>query len=543
MLIHLLLACRGPDPGTADRAPGPLPDPAPQPSPTVPVPTGGRELKPAQPDGHLVPPWDCAQIKMTRAWELGSGADDSMELLAPMPGGDMIVVGDVMSPIDFGNGVVGTPLNADDLVVARIQPDGNAVWAKILSGGFIQTGGLAVDPTGRIAVSGEYNDPLIFEAGTPDAVVFGSSYLSSGFVAILDSNGALIWARTIQGDGVNERADAVAFDADGSVWATGAFDAASTTVSFGEPDGVTITGGDTDPNGDDAWLAHFDAAGALLGVGWAVGEGDQRGEMVAARPAGGVDVVISHAGSDTFVAPAGAAQLLPADGSVEAIVRLDSDGAFVQALALPELIGLHGLNYRGPDLVAALLVQLPASFPSWDGSPSLELAESPLGPFAGLVTWRSGVGPVSGELIAATESLSVSAAGMAAALQVSGDVVLMPETTAIELDEAHSSGSTRPGAVAWNSTSSLVCAVDIELSAGTFASNSRFNAALDEAGGVWLAGQFREASVLIEAYPGGPEAAVLEATLPEDDQGFLVRWQLWPTAIDTAPPPPPRASP
>ena len=541
MLIHLLLACRSPDPGTADRAPGPLPDPAPQPSPTVPVPTGGREVKPAQPDGHPAPPWDCAQIKMTRAWELGSGADDSMELLAPMPGGDMIVVGDAMSPIDFGNGVVGTPLNADDLVVARIQPDGNAVWAKILSGGFIQTGGLAVDPAGRIAVTGEYNDPLIFDAGTPNATVFGSSYLSSGFVAILDASGVLIWARTIQGDGVNERADAVAFDADGSVWATGSFDAASTTVSFGEPDAVTITGGDADPNGDDAWLAHFDAAGGLLGVGWSAGDLNQRGVALAARPTGGVDAVISH-GSDTFVDLAGVAHPLPDEGSSLAIVRLDRAGAFEDCLALPAGSTLQSLGYAAGDLVAALEFPLAATVPAWDDSPGLYLENTAFGAlFDGLVTWTGGQGPVRSELVGSTKAAFFSASGQAIGAQILDDQILLPETAHLEVDESEfTQDSGRPSAVAWDPSGTWVCAVDIEARGEPLANNSVLTVALDEVGGMWVAGGYRESTFTVEAYPGGPAAAEMEATLPEDDQGFLVRWQLWPAP---APPPPPPASP
>lgn len=528
LIVLSLAACgsgggpRSPKPTDAPAPVSPVPTPTPGPKPVpVPVPTTTK-------------PWDCSQVTLTRAWELGSFADQEMNLLAPMPGGDMIVVGDTYGEVDFGDGVVAQSLDGDDLVVARIRPDGVASWARVISGGAFTPEALAVDASGNIAVGGRFTSFLLFEPGTPGSVRITGDRTLSGFVAVLTGSGDLDWARTIQHEIATESVDALAFDAVGGLWLSGSFNGTDATISFGEADAVAITGGDSDPNDDDAWLAHYDANGALLGVAYVVGEEDQEGLHVAARPAGGVDWGVFHMGTGESVVdiPRGQ-QPVPTPGTY-ALVRFDGSGAQTDSLGLPGTI--LGLGYQATDLLLLTqYVSLPATFPSWEASPPLDLVPGVDGDhFEGLVRWAGGAGGVTSELVSwslLTNHLFASNLGRAISGQLAGDWVLLPESWKLELEDEgeYSDGDARPMAIAWDPSGAWACAVDIEYTGDSAtASRAPKAIALDEAGGLWIAGEFNADVFTFESYPGGPPAAILEATKGEETQGYLARWQLWP---------------
>jgi hypothetical protein len=510
-----------------------MPAPAPE-SPT------DTDAKPLPPGGHPTVPWDCAQTRFTRAWELGTGADQSMNLLAAMPGGDMIVAGDVMGQVDFGNGVVANAPSGDDLVVARIRPTGDAVWAVVGSGGAMLLESMVADRTGSIAVGGWFSGDLTIGAGTPTETTVSSSLSFSGFVLVLSPDGAVRWIRTAQGDRT-EQTDALAFGVDGTVWATGSFSDSAATISYEEPDAITITGGDTDPNTSDAWLAHFDANGGLLGVGWSVGPGSQSGTALAARPTGGVDLVLEHDSGDVFVPSGGGAQLLPGGDGDQAIIRLAGSGAVEGTLDLPELSELNGLAYAGDNLVLEAEIPMPATIAPWDASPPVELVATPLvSRFDGLVVWQGGTGPVTAQQVdpyGRIAGLGASTAGVALALWVDDQPELFPGSLDLVVSEGDASGGgLRSAAIASDPSGTWTCAVDVEANGEELSTIAPLQAALDEAGGLWLAGRFRESTFTVEAWPGGPAAAVMEAPVAEDDQGFLVRWQLWPTDVPATAP-------
>ncbi len=72
--------------------------------------------------------------------------------------------------------------------------------------------------------------------------------------------------------------------------------------------------------------------------------------------------------------------------------------------------------------------------------------------------------------------------------------------------------------------------MDVELSASLSSTDLVNAVAVDDAGGLWLAGRYNDATLGIESVPDGPMAAELEAVAAEEYQGWLVRWQLWPPA-------------
>ncbi|MBA2319921.1 MAG: hypothetical protein H0V89_02090 [Deltaproteobacteria bacterium] len=287
-----------------------------------------------------------------------------------------------------------------------------------------------------------------------------------------------------------------------------------------------MTGGDLDPNDRDLVLAHYDANGALLGVITLLGDGPQSSLSLAARPAGGVDWAVAGAGG-TVADSAGKGLRLDSERSV---VRAGSSGLVEAALPVDGLHSFRNLAYVGGDLVALLTGPRPLTVPDW-ASGSATAVVVPDGPlFNGLATWQAGTAPVELEAVqwySGNGTFAAGIGGTAVGDFMSGDMELLPDTFAIELDTEvpYTESSGRPGAVAWPPDRALACAVDLEPDGESWAGlTSEIAVAVDEAGGLWLGGTFREMSLTVEEPPG----AVLDAKPSEDDQGFLVRWQLWP---------------
>ncbi len=539
-LIFLLVACTTDGPPAVDK-------PAPEPVPVAPVPETTPAPVPTTvpvPTTEPVVPWDCTQARLTAAWELGSGGDQEMNLLAPMPGGDMIVVGNIDGDVDFGHGVMVHSFAGDDLVVARIQPDGVPVWAVLFRGGRIIPEGVAVDATGRIAVAGSFSVDLVLDQGTPSEATYKSADGSAGFVAVLSPTGVHEWVRTVDYDGVGlESFDAVAFDAGGVLWAAGTYDGFGASVSFGQPDAVAL-GGDSNLNYDDAFLARYDPAGALLGLAWSNAEYTQAALHVAPRPTGGVDLMLAHWDEPTPIMDMGGTLVeLPGGPSSKSIVRFDAVGKVEDSLGL-EIHAANGLGYVTTDLLLLAFMTVPATVAPWDGSAAQEVPDSGNTGFNGFLTWTDGVAPVMSELLHPYSTALtgyVSPLGKAVGARSGGDINVLPDTSKLEIleSESYADGAARPYAVAWDPTGHFVCGVDIETSGYHDVPFVVHAVALDEAGGLWLAGEYQEETFTYESYEGGPAVATLTAGNGEETQGFLARWQLWPGPASPVPVPVP----
>ncbi len=182
--------------------------------------------------------------------------------------GNVFIGGSFTNWINFagtGKGGPETLLSAGwhDAFVAKLDPTGKHVWSR----GFGDIDGqrlnaLTVDQNGNVLIAGEFSGTIAFsgiEAGAGSLVGTGSW---DTFVAKLDPNGSLIWAKQFGGAPLGAQvAEAIAVDATGNVYVAGGFDH---SIEFGAP-GEAGTTGFTNTNGDyshDAFLAKFDSNGA-----------------------------------------------------------------------------------------------------------------------------------------------------------------------------------------------------------------------------------------------------------------------------------------
>lgn len=200
---------------------------------------------------------------------LGGTGNDRGQAVAVDAVGNIYLAGTFVGTADFGGG----PLNSSgalDVFLAKYEATGAHLWSKRLGHlGIDLIGGISVDGTGNVAVTGTFGP----QSPTDTDDVFLRAY---------DATGSLIWGQVF--GGVQEdRGMAVSFDGSGSVFATGYFGA---TVDFGGG-GLTATGG------DDIYLAKYSATGAHLWSQRFGNSSDDRGLSVCADGSGNV-LVTGH---------------------------------------------------------------------------------------------------------------------------------------------------------------------------------------------------------------------------------------------------------
>jgi len=170
--------------------------------------------------------------------------------IAVTPKGDVYVTGSFSGTVTLGEA---RSLDAEgkSLFVARYDTDGQLVWSRLAGNDQEQSGhNIAVGPRGDCYVSG-YVSGVVELSGHK----FGSSTsVKDIFVARLDAEGKLVWARTAGGksDGLST---GVAVDGHGNCYLTGMFKnkasfGSTTLVSTGEYD-VFVSRFDAD--GTPAW--------------------------------------------------------------------------------------------------------------------------------------------------------------------------------------------------------------------------------------------------------------------------------------------------
>lgn len=299
---------------------------------------------------------------------------------------DPIVIGVFSGTAVFGATTL-TSAGMKDVFVVKLAPNGNAQWATAGGGGGDDDANdLAIDAANDIVVAGSFSG-----AGA----AFGQAQLASlggrdVYVAKLDTNGALGWARSFGGTGddytfglggddagalvggmfstspsvaigattlmAGQHHEAIVYrlDADGTpAWAKSAGGDADAWVSgigmdsagsayvagmfggtavFDFDHGVTLQSA----GGTEAFLAKYDASG---GVEWArrVGHGvldfglqnDSAGDTISVDPQGSASVVGWFSGTATFGPSIGGVSAESAGGTDLFIARFDAAGELV----------------------------------------------------------------------------------------------------------------------------------------------------------------------------------------------------------------------
>ena len=174
------------------------------------------------------------------------------------------------SSIDFDS--ISLPnAGSADLLLVKYDTGGNMIWAKGFGGtNYDLAHAVAVDTSGNIYVTGEFGSPtLVLDTITLTKTGTDSSDI---FLAKLNTNGDVLWARKAGGAG-NDMANSVAVDGKlGIVYITGTF--TSPTMSIGP--NVLVNAGS-----DDLFLAKYDTDGNAIWAKSAGGPSDDVAYSVA----------------------------------------------------------------------------------------------------------------------------------------------------------------------------------------------------------------------------------------------------------------------
>lgn len=159
--------------------------------------------------------------------------------------GNIYIAGEFMGTTDFdtGSGVFNlTPLGSVDAYVAKLNNNGDFVWAKQIGGtGFDRAHALALDSEENVFTTGRFVGTVDFD---PNATILNLT--SNGnddiFISKLDTNGNYLWAQNF-GSTASDIGYSIAIDASDNVYSTGTF-FGTVDFDFGvTTDNLTSNGG------------------------------------------------------------------------------------------------------------------------------------------------------------------------------------------------------------------------------------------------------------------------------------------------------------
>jgi hypothetical protein len=138
----------------------------------------------------------CAGVPLRARGEDG-GLNSAVEAIAVDPAGNALVVGTLEGQVFDFAGTRMTSAGKRDVFVAKLDPAGNQVWARLLGDEEDQFGlGIAVDGAGNVVFIGGFRGKLDF-----GGAVLESAGSYDVFIAKLDPAGRHVWSRRFGGEG------------------------------------------------------------------------------------------------------------------------------------------------------------------------------------------------------------------------------------------------------------------------------------------------------------------------------------------------------
>lgn len=213
-------------------------------------------------------------------FEYGNGVvtDDS---------GNVYVAGQIEYTTDFGNGFVYTVDGQHDIFTAKYNSSGVLQWVRVAGGPEGDAGSaIGIDAQRNVYIVGEFEETAGFDPG--DSLTIRG--YNDAFLVKYNSNGVFQWVQQL-GGGSDDRARAVAVDADGYSYSSGGFGG---TAYFGN---LSLTSGN---GGQDCFLVKFDRDGNAVWARKGGGNRDDRGRGVTLDALGNVFVSGTFSSTATF---------------------------------------------------------------------------------------------------------------------------------------------------------------------------------------------------------------------------------------------------
>jgi hypothetical protein len=256
--------------------------------------------------------------------------------LAAAPNGEVVFAADLGASmtVKLDKATVASHGGSDEVALGRLDAAGKQVFLKTLaSAGYEAPEAVAVDATGRIALTGKYirNDPTIdppFDGITANPPAHTNPL---GYLALLSPLGVTQSLKAFPSNDGNPSSvvnpHAVAFSPDGNIVVGGEY-TGSMDLRHGEAASQFVTSA----GANDAWIAKIDAT--MNKVIWAVpfgGSGSDNIHGIGVDPSGNVTAAFNYGSALTV----GGTAMLPAPGGNYdiGIVRFDPNGGMASGLS------------------------------------------------------------------------------------------------------------------------------------------------------------------------------------------------------------------
>lgn len=268
-----------------------------------------------------------AQPYLHWAKEIGDVGTEEVRGVVTDASGNVYTTGYFYGTLDFDPGPGTTTLTAvgqSDIFLQKLDAAGNLLWVKSMGGADYDFGNaITIDATGNLYVTGAFQTTADFD---PGAVT--TNLVSAGdydvFVAKLDANGTLLWARGMGGANYST-ASAITVDASGNVyttgsfWSSGDFDPGAGTVTLTSA-GIT-----------DVFLSKLDASGNYVWAKAMGGTGQDESYSLALDASGNVYTTGYFNGTVDFDPGAGTATRTAAGSADIFVSKLNTSGTYVWA--------------------------------------------------------------------------------------------------------------------------------------------------------------------------------------------------------------------
>jgi hypothetical protein len=211
----------------------------------------------------------------------GDASDQSLMSLAIDPQGNIFIAGTFAGSLKLlnvipANSVTLNSFGGDDLFLAKLDPAGNALWAKHFGGAATQANSaitVATDKNGNVAIAGVFTGNADFGGGSLTAPVMKSN----PFVATYDSNGVFKWQTQLGSSSVFGYDVTAAFDSGGDVIVGGDYDGGPLVVPLSAGGSTTLA---NNSNSRDIFVAKLtNASGGK--AAWAKRFGEPIGTAAA----------------------------------------------------------------------------------------------------------------------------------------------------------------------------------------------------------------------------------------------------------------------
>jgi hypothetical protein len=223
---------------------------------------------------------------------VGTADNDAGTGIAVDAAGNVYVTGFFSGTVDFDPGqdlLNLTSAGGADVFLTKLNSDGDLLWARAMGGpGYDQGLAIALDAGGNAHITGRFVETSDFD---PEAATFNltSAGLNEAFVAKLDTDGKLLWAKSMGGV-ETDFGNAIAIDNEGNVHTCGLFsgiadfDPGSNVSNLASAGGWDIYVSKLDADGNYLWARNMGGASNDEGTGVAL---DASGNVLSTGYIGG----------------------------------------------------------------------------------------------------------------------------------------------------------------------------------------------------------------------------------------------------------------